>query len=111
MDDQHQQRINEAADQFTSALAESFRAVSARGEAAQEQNAQLTEEFFNRVITNLRTQAQDTREMTQQLADQQQAREAGQALTQEAVNAYVEFVNSGFSFWQALVLCQSSIDG
>lgn len=42
MDQQQQQRVNEAADQFTSALVESFRAVSARGEAAQEQGAQLT---------------------------------------------------------------------
>ena len=40
MDQQQQQRVNEAADQFTSALVESFRAVSARGEAAQEQGAQ-----------------------------------------------------------------------
>lgn len=101
MDPQQQQRINEAADQFTNALVESFRVVSARGEAAQQQSAQLTEEFFNRVINNLRTQAEDTREMTQQLADQQQrAREAGQTLTQESVQSYMEFVNSMFGFWQ-----------
>ena len=104
MDDQQQQRINEAADQFTSALVESFRTVAARGEAAQEQSAQLSQDFFNRVINNLHTQAEDTREMTQQLADQQQrAREAGQALTQESIGAYMDFVNSMFSFWQGSV--------
>ncbi len=37
MDDHQQRRLNEAAEQFTGALVESFRAVSARGERAQEQ--------------------------------------------------------------------------
>ena len=104
MDEQRQQRIDEAAQQFTSALVESFRAVSARGERAQEQSAQLTQEFFDRVIENLRTQVEDTRQMGQQLADQQQrATEAGQQLTQESVDAYMEFVNSMFSFYQGSV--------
>ena len=101
MDEQPQQRINEAAQQFTNALVESFRAVSDRGVGAQEQGVQLTQEFFNRVLENLRTQAMETGEMTQQLADQQQrAQEAGLTLTQESVNAYMDFVNSIFSFWQ-----------
>ena len=104
MDDQQQQSLNEAADQFTSALVESFRTVAARGEAAQEQSAQLSQDFFNRVINNLHTQAEDTRQMTQQLADQQQrVQEAGQALTQESIGAYMDFVNSMFSFWQESV--------
>ena len=104
MDDQQQRRLNEAADQFTTALVESFRTVAARGEAAQEQSAQLSQDFFNRVINNLHTQAEDTRQVSQQLADQQQrAREAGQALTQESVGAYMDFVNSMFSFWQGSV--------
>ena len=98
MDEQQQRRVNEAAEQFTSALVESFRAVSGRGERAQEQSAQLTQDFFNRVVENLRTQAEDTRQMGQQLADQQQrATEAGRTLTQESVSAYMDFVNSMFS--------------
>jgi ABC-type transporter Mla subunit MlaD len=101
MDNQQQQRLNEAADQFSSALVESFRVISARTETAQERGTQLTEDFFNRVISNLRAQAEDAREMTQQLADQhQRAQEAGRTLTQESANAYKEFVNSMFSFWQ-----------
>ena len=104
MDQPQQQRINEAAEQFTNALVESFRAVSKRGEAAQEQSAQLTQEFFNRVISNLSAHTEGTRQMTQQLADQQQrAQEAGQTLTQESVKAYMDFVNSMFSFWQGSV--------
>ena len=100
-DDQQQQRLNEAADQFTSALVESYRVVAQRGEEVQQQGAQLTEDFFNRVVTNLQTQAEENRQMTQQLADQQQRGvEAAQTLTQESVGAYMEFVNSMFSFWQ-----------
>jgi hypothetical protein len=64
----------------------------------QEMNAQLTQDFFNRVIENLRTQAEDTRGLGQQLGDlQQQATEAGRTLTQESVSAYMDFVNSMFS--------------
>ncbi len=90
MDQQEQQRLNQAAEEFTNALVESSRAAAERGVNAQEQNAQLTQEFFNRVLENLRSQAEDTRQMGQQLAEQQQrATQAGQQLTQESVNAYM----------------------
>jgi ABC-type transporter Mla subunit MlaD len=98
MDQQEQQRLNEAAQQFADAFAQAQRAAADRGVSMQEQNAQLTQDFFNRVIENLRTQAEDTRQMGQQLADQQQrATEAGRTLTQESVSAYMDFVNSMFS--------------
>jgi uncharacterized protein YdiU (UPF0061 family) len=104
MAEQQQQRINEAAQQFTEALVESFRAVSERGVGAQEQGAQLTQDFFNQVIDNLRAQGEDTQQMGQQLADQQQrAAEAGQTLTRESVDAYMDFVNSMFTFYQGSV--------
>jgi hypothetical protein len=91
VDDRQQQRLNEAAEQFSNALVDSFKTLSKRGEAAQEHNVKLTEAFFNRVIANLRAQAEDNREMSRQLANQQQrAREAGQSLTQESTNAYME---------------------
>ena len=101
MDEQQQRRVNEAAEQFAGVLTDYYQAVADRTVSAQELNAQLTQEFFNRVIENLRTQAEDTRQMGQQLADQQQrATEAGRTLTQESVGAYMEFVNSMFTFWQ-----------
>ena len=101
MAEQQQQRINQAAEQFANAVRDSYQAVADRTVSAQELNAQLTQQFFNRVIDNLRTQAEDTRQMGQQLADQQQrATEAGQTLTQESVDAYMDFVNSMFTFWQ-----------
>jgi ABC-type transporter Mla subunit MlaD len=101
MAEEQQQRINQAAEQFANAVRDSYQAVADRTVSAQELNAQLTQDFFNRVIDNLRSQAEDTRQMGQQLTDQQQrATEAGRTLTQESVDAYMDFVNSMFTFWQ-----------
>ena len=67
----------------------------------QEGGAQVTEVFFNQTINNLRAQAEENRQATGQLADQQQRQaEAAQTLTHESVDAYMDFLNSAFSFWQ-----------
>jgi uncharacterized protein YukE len=49
-DQQSQQRINEAAEQFTDALVESYKVVSDSGVSAQERGTQVTEVFFNQTI-------------------------------------------------------------
>ena len=101
MDEQQQRQINEAAEKFANAVKDSYRAVADRTVSAQELNAELTQQFFNSVINNLQAQAEGNREMTQQLAEQQQRQqEATQALTQESVGAYMDFINSMFSFYQ-----------
>ena len=98
MDEQQQQRVNQAAEQFAVAFVQAQRAAAERGVSMQEMNAQLTQDFFNRVIENLRTQAEDTRGLGQQLGDlQQQATEAGRTLTQESARASMDFINSMFS--------------
>ena len=85
-DQQSQQRINEAADQFTDALVQSYKVVAERGASAQEQGAQVTEVFFNQAIKNLRSQAEQNRQASDQLAEQQQRQaEAAQTLTRESV--------------------------
>ena len=100
-DQQSQQKINQAADQFTDALVQSYKTVAERGVSAQEGGAQVTEVFFNQTINNLRAQAEENRQATQQLADQQQRQaEAVQTLTRESVGAYMEFMDSMFSYWQ-----------
>ena len=100
-DEQQKQGLNQAAEEFTNALLESYRAASERGVSIQEQNAQLTQDFFNRVLENLQTQAEKNREFTQEFAGQQQrVQEAGQQLTQESVGAYMDFVNSMFAATQ-----------
>jgi hypothetical protein len=100
-DQQSQQRINEAADQFTDALVHSYKMLAERGVSAQEGSAQVTEVFFNQAINNLHAQAEQNRQATQQLADQQQRQaEAAQTLTRESVDAYMDFMDSMFSWWQ-----------
>jgi hypothetical protein len=100
-DQQSQQRINEAAEQFTDALVQSYKTVADRGVSAQERNTQVTEVFFNQTINNLRAQAEQNRQATEQLADQQQRQaEAAQTLTKESVGAYMDFMDSMFSWWQ-----------
>jgi hypothetical protein len=100
-DTKQQKQINEAAEKFAGAVKESYQTVADRTVSAQETNVQLTENFFRGVISNLRTQADQNREMTQKLADQQQRGvEAAQQLTQESIDAYMDFLNSTFSFAQ-----------
>src|SRR5215211_7680127 len=100
-DQQSQQRINEAAEQFTDALVQSYKAVADSSVSAQERNTQVTEVFFNQAINSLYAQAEQNRQATQQLADQQQRQaEAAQTLTRESVDAYMDFMDSMFSWWQ-----------
>jgi hypothetical protein len=100
-DQQSQQRVNEAAEQFTDALVQSYKAVAESGVSAQERSTQITEVFFNQTINNLHAQAEQNRQATEQLADQQQRQvEAAQTLTRESVEAYTDFMDSMFSWWQ-----------
>ena len=100
-EEEAEQQANEVAKQFADAVRASYQAVADRSVSAQALNAQLTQQFFADVINNLRTQAEDTRQMTQQLADQQQrTQEATRTIAQESVGAYMEFLNSMFSFAQ-----------
>jgi hypothetical protein len=101
MDDQQQQRINRAAQEFTEALVAAYRTTADSSVVAQELGAQQIEYFFNTVINNLRTQAEGTSQVTQQLADQQRlAREATRDLTQLSTDNYLDLLDSMFSFYQ-----------
>ncbi len=101
MDREQQKQVNEAAEKFAEAIKESYQALAQRGVSAQELNAQLTQDFFNGVINNLRTQAESNQALAENLIGQQlKQQEASQALTQEALNAYTDFLNSMFSFAQ-----------
>jgi predicted RNA polymerase sigma factor len=101
MDQQSQQRINEAAEQFADALVQSYKVAVERGASAQEEGAQLTEVFFNQTINSLRAQAEENRQATERLTEQHQRQaEAAQTITEESVEAYMEFIDSMFSYWQ-----------
>jgi polyhydroxyalkanoate synthesis regulator phasin len=101
MDERQQKQVNEAAEKFAEAIKESYQALADRTVSAQELNAQLTQEFFNGVINNLRTQAESNRALAEDLIEQQRKQqEASQALTQESVSAYTDFLNSMFSYYR-----------
>ena len=102
MDERQQRQVNEAAEKFAEAIKESYQALADRSVSAQELSAQLTQEFFNGVINNLRTQAESNRALAEDLVEQQRRQqEASQALTQESVNAYMDFLNSMFSYYRS----------
>lgn len=101
MDERQQKQVNEAAEKFADAIKESYQAIADHSVSAQELNAQLTQEFFNGVINNLRTQAESNRALAEDLIEQQRKQqEASRQLTQESMNAYTEFLNSMFSFYR-----------
>lgn len=104
MDSRQQRQVNEAAEKFAEAIRESFEAVAERGVSAQQLNAELTQNFFNSVIDNLRAQTEANRSLTRELADKQERQwEATQSFTQGSVEAYMDFVNSMFSHYQGTV--------
>ena len=101
MDERQQKQVNEAAEKFAEAIKESYQALADRSVSAQELNAQLTQDFFNGVINNLRTQAESNQALAEDLIEQQRKQqEASQALTKESVNAYTDFLNSMFSYYR-----------
>jgi hypothetical protein len=101
MDNQQQQRINRAAQEFTDALVAAYKTTSDSTVVAQQLGAQQIEYFFDTVINNLRTQAEGTLQVTQQLADQQElARESAQDLAQMSTDNYMDLLDSMFSFYQ-----------
>src|SRR5215216_2616089 len=101
MNQKQQEQVNEAAEKFADALKESYQSIADRSVSAQELNAQLTQDFFNGVINNLRTQAEGNRALSEDLIEQQRKqREASRALAQESVNAYTDFLNSMFAYYK-----------
>jgi hypothetical protein len=101
MDRNRVDTTNQATEQMTEAIREYYQAITDNAVALQERNVQLFQSFFETWNETLRRQAEANRQMGQQLADQQQrAAEAGQSLTRESVDAYMDFVNSMFSYWQ-----------
>jgi phospholipid N-methyltransferase len=101
MDESQQQKINEAAQQFTEALTQSYEKVSDHAVSVQALNAELTQSFFDAVVRNLYVQAQSNREMTQDLLEQvRRGQEVGQDLAHESVNAHMEFIDSMFFYYQ-----------
>src|SRR4028118_1049056 len=101
VDDQQQQRMNRAAQEFTEALVAAYRTASDNTAVAQQLGAQQIEYFFDAVIGNLRAQAGGTSQMARQLAGQQRlARETTRDLAQVSTDNYMDLLDSVFAFYQ-----------
>jgi hypothetical protein len=90
--------VNEAAREFAAALAESYRAVG----GGQERGARLSQESLARVIAELGRQAESNPALTGELIRQpQRQQEAYQEISRELTDAYLDFLNSVFSYHRA----------
>ncbi len=102
MDDQQQQRINQAAQEFANAVVESQRVLAERSISAQQLNTEITHQFFTDVVEHLQRMGEETRGATQELAEQtQKSQEAAQALAQESAQVYMNFLNTMTPFGPA----------
>jgi hypothetical protein len=94
--------VNEAAARFAAALAESYRIVYGQAAQAQVRQARLAREFSERVMENLRKQTEEGRAASEQLADQARRQgEAGSEFARASVDAYLNFLGTAFSQYQA----------
>jgi len=101
VDDQQQQRINRAAQEFTDALVAAYRTASDNTVVAQQVGARQIEYFFDAVIGNLSAQAGGTSQMARQLANQQRlAQETTRDLARASTDNYIDLLDSVFSFYQ-----------
>ena len=108
MEERQAQLIDEAARRFAEALAESYKAALNHTSSAKQLNAELVRKFFESVTENLRTQAEDIRASSQELAEQaQQQQEATQGLAQASVEAYMKLMDNMFSYYRLLVASRS----
>ena len=101
MDDQQQQMMNRAAQEFTDALVAAYRTASDNTAVAQQLGAQQLEYFFDAVMGNLRAQAGGASQMARQLAGQQRlARETTRDLARVSTDNYMDLLDSVFAFYQ-----------
>ena len=92
---------HEAAQKLAEAILESHAMLSQVSAETQERRAQLARSFFESVANNLRSRVEGNRAASQELAEQTQRwQEAAQSLAQESVNAYVDFLDSMFSYYR-----------
>ena len=95
---------HEAARKMAEAIVESQRALSSVSVETQERQAELTQSFFESVVSNLRDQVESNTAGSRELAEQVlKSQEAGWLLAQESMKAQVDFLDSIFSYYQESV--------
>ncbi len=104
MDNEWACRLNEAARKYAESAFESYETVWDHFARAQEGQAQLTHGLFEEAIAHLRTQAERNLYASEELAEQaRRGQEAGRVLAQGTADAYAQFVDSLFLYYQESV--------
>jgi hypothetical protein len=94
-----EENVDQATEQMTEVVRESYQTIAEGAVALQERNVRFSQSFFETCNETLRRQAESNRDMAQALAEQiQRQQEASRIIVQESVGAYMDFLNSMFSF-------------
>jgi hypothetical protein len=94
--------VNEAARRFAETLADSYRLVYGQAAESGERQQRAAQEFSELVANNLRAQAEAGRAGAQRLSEQaDRQQEAGRALAQESLGAYMDFLDTTLSQYRA----------
>jgi predicted lactoylglutathione lyase len=97
MDQQQQQNVNQASQDWTEAAQQSFKTLADRTVSLQESNLWLTQSFFQQFVEQLQSQTQGNQQ-------------AFETLAEESANAYSDFLNSALSFYQQVTqVAQSNL--
>ena len=95
------ERANEAAEKLAETTRDSYQAALDHAVGLQERNVRFAQGVVDESIKELRHQAESNRAMTRELVERvEKQRDAYQALAQEGANAYMEFLNSMFSYYR-----------
>lgn len=92
---------HETARKLAEAILESQRMLTNYSFEVQEHHAQLTRSFFASVDQIIRTQSEGNLVVSRRLAEQAvKGQEAAQTLARESANAYIDFLDSMFSYYR-----------
>ena len=104
MDNERARRLNEAAQKYAESAMESYETVWDHFARVQEGQAQQTQGLFEEAIAHLRTQAERNLHASEELAEQgRRGQEASRVLAQGSADAYAQFVDSLFLYYQESV--------
>jgi hypothetical protein len=104
MDNERARRLNQAAQKYAESAFESYETVWDHFARAQEGQAQLTQGLFEEAIAQLRNQTERNLYASEELAEQgRRGQEAGRVLGQGSADAYAQFVDSLFLYYQESV--------
>jgi hypothetical protein len=94
-----EENLDQATEHMTEVVQKSYQTIAEGAVALQERNVQFSQSFFETWNETLRGQAEANRDTAQALAEQiQRQQEASRIIVQEFVGAYMDFLNSMFSF-------------